>query len=131
MPADAARRVLLSEDQRRDWLRLLRSEGVGPRTFRSLINRFGGARAALDALPEYAARAGRAVKVFSEKETDKELLLAQRLGVRFVAMSEPDYPAALRQVSDAPPVLAVRGTGDTLRRHALAIVGSRNASANG
>ncbi len=131
MQPETARRVLLSDDQRRDWLRLLRSEGVGPRTFRSLVNRFGGAGAALDALPDYAARAGRPVKVFSEKETDAELLFARRLGVRFVAMSEPDYPPALRQVGDAPPLLAVRGAGEALRRHALAIVGSRNASANG
>ena len=51
--------VRLSEEQRIDWLRLIRTDGVGPRTFRALVNRFGGAAAALEALPELSARAGR------------------------------------------------------------------------
>ena len=124
-------RLLLSDDQRRDWLRLFRSEGVGPRTFRAVLNRFGGASSALKALPEYAARAGRSITVFSEKETDAEIIFAKRLGVRFVAMGEPDFPPALAQIADCPPLVAVRGAGAILRRPALAIVGSRNASTNG
>ena len=50
--------VLLSEEQRLDWLRLIRSDNVGPRTFRDLVNYWGGARAALDALPDLARRGG-------------------------------------------------------------------------
>ena len=41
----------LSDEQRLAWLRLIRSENIGPRTFTSLVNRYGGASAALDALP--------------------------------------------------------------------------------
>ena len=48
----------LTDDQRIDWLRLIRSDNVGPRTFRSLVNHFGSARAALERLPELARRGG-------------------------------------------------------------------------
>jgi DNA processing protein len=50
--------VRLTDDQRLDWLRLIRSDNVGPRTFRDLVNHFGGARAALAALPGLARRGG-------------------------------------------------------------------------
>ena len=86
----------LTDEQRLDWLRLIRSEKVGPRTFRALINQYGGASAALDALPDLARRSGRAaLKVTSRAEAEKELALAARLGVRFIGMGEPDYPKAL------------------------------------
>ena len=52
--------VTLTDEQRLDWLRLIRSDNVGPRTFRELVNHFGGARAALDALPALARRGGAA-----------------------------------------------------------------------
>ena len=48
----------LTEAQRIDWLRLIRSDNVGPRTFRSLVNHFGSARAALERLPDLARRGG-------------------------------------------------------------------------
>ena len=57
--ARSAAGVRLTDEQRLDWLRLIRSDNVGPRTFRALINHYGGARAALDALPELARRGGR------------------------------------------------------------------------
>ena len=50
----------LTDTERRDRLRLIRSDNVGPRTFRSLLNHFGTARAALDRLPELARRGGAA-----------------------------------------------------------------------
>ena len=46
------------EADRFDWLRLIRSENVGPDTFHTLLQRFGTARAALDALPDLAAAGG-------------------------------------------------------------------------
>ena len=52
--------IHLTDEQRLDWLRLIRSQNVGPRTFRALINHFGGARAALEALPSLARRGGAA-----------------------------------------------------------------------
>ena len=125
--------VRLSDEQRFDWLRLIRSDNVGPRTFRALINNLGGARAALEALPDLARRGGakRTIRIASPEEIEKELLAARRLGVRFVALGEPEYPPALRQVESAPPILAVRGRDEALQQPAVAIVGSRNASAAG
>ncbi len=125
--------VRLSDEQRFDWLRLIRSDNVGPRTFRALINNLGGARAALDALPELARRGGakRAIRIATVEEIEKELLTARRLGVRFIALGEPEYPPALRQIESAPPILAVRGRDEALQQPAIAIVGSRNASAAG
>jgi DNA processing protein len=123
----------LSDEQRFDWLRLIRSENVGPRTFRALINNCGGARAALEALPELARRggAGRPIRVASVEDIERELAAARKLGVRYVAMGEPDYPPILRQIDSAPPVLAFAGREEALQQPAVAIVGSRNASAAG
>ena len=122
----------LTDEQRLDWLRLIRSENVGPRTFRALVNQFGGASAALDALPDLARRGGRLMlKVTTRAEAEKEMAAAARLGVRFVAMGEPDYPKTLQAIDTAPPLIALRGSVDVLSRPSVAIVGSRNASAAG
>ncbi|MGZ3410567.1 MAG: DNA-processing protein DprA [Xanthobacteraceae bacterium] len=125
--------VTLSDVQRLDWLRLIRSENVGPRTFRSLLNHFGGAGAALQALPELARRGGakRAIKVFPEAEAQKEIDEAHRSGVKFVALGEADYPRRLQETDDPPPLLAMRGNSTALIEPMVAIVGSRNASAVG
>ncbi|MCK0197600.1 DNA-processing protein DprA [Ancylobacter sp. 6x-1] len=133
LPPSPASGVRLDDIQRRDWLRLIRTENVGPRTFRSLINRFGGAAAALEALPNLARRGGRLVppRIPSIDEVEREMTTLDRLGGRFVALGEADYPAALREPDDAPPLLAVRGRINLLRRPMVAIVGSRNASAAG
>ncbi|MFK8251096.1 DNA-processing protein DprA [Ancylobacter terrae] len=125
--------VRLDEQQRRDWLRLLRTENVGPRTFRTLINRFGGAGAAIEALPGLARRGGGLLppRVPSAAEADAEIEALGRMGGRFVALGEPDFPPALRALDDAPPLLAVRGRPELLTAPIVAIVGSRNASAAG
>ncbi len=121
----------LSDAQRIDWLRLIRTEGVGPRTFRGLINRYGGAAAALDALPELTRRRGGAVTPPSRAQAEDEIARAARLGARFVATGETDYPTLLQAADSAPPLVAVRGAAEALSRPAVAIVGSRNASAAG
>lgn len=113
------------------WLRLIRSENVGPATFRALINRYGGAEAALEALPELAARGGRKIRVASLAAIEDEMANAERLGARFVCLGEPDYPVLLRRTEQAPPVLAVMGGADVLTRPTVAIVGARNASLSG
>jgi DNA processing protein len=125
--------VRLTDDQRFDWLRLIRSENVGPRTFLALMGKFGAAGAALDALPELARRGGasRPIRVASVEEVEREIALAQKIGVRFIALGEPGYPPALRQIDSAPPVLALRGREEALQQPAVAIVGARNASAAG
>lgn len=124
--------ALLTDEQRLDWLRLIRSENVGPRTFRALINQYGGASAALEVLPDLARRSGRAaLKVTSRAAAEKELAVAARLGIRFIAMGEPDYPKTLQAADTAPPLIGIRGSTEILSRPAVAMVGSRNASAAG
>ena len=125
--------VRLSEEQRLDWLCLIRSDNVGPRTFRALVNHYGGARAALTALPDLARRGGasRAARVHSRQDAERELKAAKALGVAFVALGEPDYPPRLQMIDDAPPLLAVRGQTAVLHLPAVAVVGARNASAAG
>jgi DNA processing protein len=123
----------LTDQQRFDWLRLVRSENVGPRTFRALVTNCGSVAGALKALPELARRGGakRPIRIASVEEVEKELTAARRHGVRFVALGEPDYPLALQEIDSAPPILALRGQAAVLRNAAVAIVGSRNASAAG
>lgn len=133
--ADGTRRtgIVLSDRQRISWLRLIRSDNVGPATFRDLINTFGTAEQALAMLPELSARGGstRAFRVASVDEAERELAFAQRFGARFVGIGEPDYPQALRQIDAAPPLLAVKGDTAAGLRPSLGIVGSRNASVSG
>jgi len=124
--------ALLTDEQRIDWLRLIRSENVGPRTFRALVNRYGGAGLALEALPDLARKGGRgALRIASREEILREMEAAQRLGARFVAMGEPGYPKPLHAADTAPPMICVRGNIAELERPAVGIVGSRNASAAG
>jgi DNA processing protein len=123
----------LNEAQRIEWLRLIRSDNVGPRTFRSLINHFGSARTALDRLPDLAHRGGaaRPARICSEDEARTELAASNRIGVSLLAPGEAGYPPRLAALDDAPPLLAVRGALETLMRPMIAIVGSRNASGAG
>ena len=125
--------VHLSDDQRLDWLRLIRSDNVGPRTFRALVNHYGGARRALTALPDLARRGGASgpARVCSRQEAELELAAARSLGVTLVALGEPDYPRRLMMIDDAPPLLAVRGRPAVFGLPVVAIVGARNASAAG
>ena len=103
--SEANEGVQLSDEQRLDWLRLIRSDNVGPRTFRALINHYGGARAALAAVPELARRGGAKGpgRVASREDAERELKAAHATGVTFVALGEPDYPRRLQMIDDAPP----------------------------
>ena len=132
MPIEAGG-VALSDAQRLAWLRLIRSENVGPATFRSLINHFGSAQAALDALPDLSQRGGaaRAVRIASLAEAEDEMAATIRLGAAFVGMGEPHYPPWLRHGDGAPPLIAVRGSIQHLTSPAVSIVGARNASVAG
>ncbi len=123
----------LTDAQRVDWLRLIRSDNVGPRTFRSLINHFGSARTALDRLPDLARRGGaaRPGRICSEDDARTELAVGEKLGVHLVTPDEDGYPPRLATLDDAPPLLGVRGARDVLMRPVIAIVGSRNASGAG
>ena len=123
--------IALTDRQRLDWLRLIRSESIGPRTFRALMNRYGGAAAALEALPELARTAGRSIRICSTAEAEREIEALRRCGGRLIALGEPDYPRPLQAIDSAPPLLLVLGCGEVLLRPCVALVGSRNASAAG
>lgn len=126
MPAPA-----LDDRQRLEWLRLIRSESIGPRTFRALLNRFGGAAAALDALPELARQAGKTLKICPLVDAEREFEMLLRRGARLIALGEASYPLPLQAIDSAPPLLAVEGDPAVLNRPCIAMVGSRNASAAG
>ncbi|MFD2233712.1 DNA-processing protein DprA [Phaeospirillum tilakii] len=123
----------LSASERLDWLRLIRSENVGPRTFFRLLTRFGSAAAALDALPALARQGGlrRAIRLCPKAEAAAEIAALERTGARLIAAIEPAYPRPLAAIEDAPPLLAVIGAVSLLERPAVALVGARNASLNG
>ncbi|MGE0241512.1 MAG: DNA-processing protein DprA [Parvibaculaceae bacterium] len=124
---------VLADDERLDWLRLIRSENVGPALFDQLLERFGSAGQALAALPELSRQGGlkRPFRICGRTQAEAEIAAAHALGARFVGKTEPDYPVPLRHIDSAPPVICIKGRSELARREAVAIVGSRNASANG
>ena len=125
--------VELTETERVDRLRLIRSDNIGPRTFRTLLNHCGSAREALRALPALARKGGadRPAHICSREDAERELTKARSLGVTFVATGEPNYPRRLAAIDDPPPLIAGKGNPSALARPMAAMVGSRNASAAG
>jgi len=123
----------LSTTEKLDWLQLARSGGIGPRTFFKLLQRFGSARRAFAELPRLAHEAGAEERWQrcrrDEAEAELEALSAQ--GCRLIAHGEPDYPTHLAEIADPPPLLTVQGRVELLAAPGVALVGARNASANG
>jgi DNA processing protein len=118
---------------RTDLLRLIRSEGVGPVTFRRLIDRYHSASAALDALPKLAKAGGRETPpaVISVAEAEREMERTSAAGGRMIFLGDPEYPPLLAMLDDAPPCLIMSGDASLALRRCVAAVGGRNASANG
>jgi DNA processing protein len=114
-------------------LRLIRSENVGPITFRELINHYGGAQSALDALPELSRRGGhgRTIRICKREQAEAELEAGEAAGAAPLFTIEPGYPRWLAQIDVPPPLLYVTGKADLLERPAIGVVGSRDASAAG
>jgi DNA processing protein len=133
MNADGAPGVFpkVTDDQRLACLRLIRSDRIGPVTFRELLDHFGSAAAAIEAAPELARRGGRAIRICPVDVAEREMAEADRLGARLVTFDEADYPALLAHIDGAPPVITVRGNAEIFSRPTVAIVGSRNASITG
>jgi DNA processing protein len=125
--------IALTDRQRIAWLRLIRSDNVGPHTFRELINHCGSAENALAMLPELSARGGatRSIRIATVSDAERELETARRQGARFIGIGEPNYPPALRQLDGAPPLLAVKGNLAAAVQPSVGLVGSRNASVAG
>ena len=88
-----------------DRLRLVRSPGIGPVTYRQLIARFGSASAALDAVPDLAARGGgKAPRLASRADAEREIARVEALGGRYLALGQGLYPRTLAELDDAPPL---------------------------
>ena len=123
----------LTDSERRDWLRLSRSENVGPASFRLLVERFGSAGKALEALPDLSRRGGldRSIRIYPRDEAERDLERAEIFGARFVGLHEADYPPLLRHIDQAPPLICLKGRIDLLARPSVAVVGTREASALG
>lgn len=124
---------MINEAERIARIRLFRSETVGPITFYKLLSRFGNAVQALEAMPAMAQRAGRKTtpRVASVQDVSNELKMIEAQGGQMVVFGDEIYPEWLATVEDAPPVLSVLGDPLLLSQNCIAIVGSRNASANG
>ncbi len=111
-------------------LRLIRSDNIGPVTYFQLIERFGSAQAAIDAIPDLAARGGgRTPRLAERAAVEREMEAAERLGGRYLFLGQGLYPPLLAQVETAPPAVIVMGQLSLLEKPAIAIVGARNASA--
>ena len=123
----------LSDDERLCWHRLAQCENVGPITFKQLLSRFGSAAAALDAVPELSRRGGsrRVIRLYDVARAEADFAAAARLGARYVALCEADYPELLRHSPAPPPLICVKGSTDLMKQRLIGIVGARNASANG
>ena len=111
-------------------LRLIRSDNIGPVTYFQLLARFGSASAALDAIPDLAARGGgRVPKLASRAAVEREMEEVARLGARYLFLGQGLYPPLLAEIETAPPALIVRGHLSLLDKPVIALVGARNASA--
>ncbi len=123
----------MTEAELLDRLRLARTEGVGPVTYRRLLQRFATAAEALEALPGLASAGGRAAPPTLPKPGDarREMDSVAKLGGRILVLGGPDYPPLLALLDSAPPAISVLGDVAALNTRAVAMVGARNASANG
>ena len=111
-------------------LRLIRSDNIGPVTYFQLLARFGSASAALEAIPDLAARGGgRAPRLAPRAAIEREMEAVEALGARYLFLGQGLYPPLLAELETAPPALVVKGHPTLLDKPAIALVGARNASA--
>ncbi len=123
----------VSEQERLEWLRLFRTDNIGPITFYQLIQRYGSAHEALKALPELSRRGGRKKPLTApdERLVYQEYKALKKIGGEIITAHDAAYPLALTATDDAPPILSVIGNTALLNKSCIAIVGARNASLNG
>jgi len=125
----AATALALSQDEAFVRIRLLRSPNIGPVSFHQLLRRFGSAVAALDALPDLAARGKRQYRAAPASRIEDEVAAVRKAGARYLFHDMADYPALLREIDGAPPILTVRGDLSLAAKPCVSMVGARNASA--
>lgn len=126
-------KATFSNEEKLDWLRLIRTDNVGPITFYKLLERYGSAAEALKALPELSKKGGRTKALVAPTASliSAEYETLQKLGGDIICASEAAYPLALAATDDAPPVLSYIGDITLARAPCVAMVGARNASLNG
>ncbi|MET3897245.1 DNA processing protein [Devosia sp. UYZn731] len=123
--------LVLTRSQRTAWLRLIRTENVGPVTFRQLLNRFGSAEAAIEALPGLLKRTGKAPRITTQMQAEDELAGLERYGAKLVATGEADYPDLLNYIPASPPLVTMAGGENLDWARTVGMVGARNASSAG
>jgi DNA processing protein len=120
------------EAEKRAWLRLARTQNIGPSTFAALIARFGSARRAIEEVPNLARRGGgEPLRIPSDTDAAREIEALAKRGGRLIASCEPEFPSGLAALEAPPPVISVLGRASIVSRETVAIVGARNASALG
>jgi len=128
--ANSKNGIRLSDQQRLNWLRLIRTENIGPVAFRDLIMFCGSAASAIERLPDLNIRGGgsKPVRVTPHEDAEREIEAIKRMGARLVGMGEPDYPQQLKNCEAPPPLVIIKGDPNVFRKPP---VGSRNASVVG
>lgn len=123
----------MTDQDKIDCIRLIRSENIGPKTFEALMLLHGNATKALDAIPTMSSKGGRntPLKICSKSDAVKEIESARKKGAELITIYDEAYPKLLKQIKDAPPVLTIFGKKDILNSRTIAVVGARNSSANG
>ena len=108
-------------------LRLINTDRIGPVKFYQLVDEFGSPEKAVAFLEKNSKQ-----KPWSIEQAEEELVKAQKLGVTILLYSDNEYPQALKNDKNSPPILYVKGDVNTLTYdRAIAIVGGRSASITG
>ncbi|MHC5061866.1 MAG: DNA-processing protein DprA, partial [Planctomycetota bacterium] len=121
------------------WLKLTRSEGVGSVTFANLLKHFrsvdrilGASARELEKVDGIGYKTAEKIASSAHKyDPQKELELAQKLGVWIINIKDRRYPTLLKRIYDPPPVIYIRGTLSSADNLSIAIVGSRRCSLYG
>jgi len=105
-------------------LRLKMCPGLGDRRISALVNEHGSGKAALRAVRSQG-------HLFESKESPPSVDAWRKRGIQAVPMTSPDYPSALLNLTDPPPLLFLKGRPALLHGPAVAIVGARRATEGG
>ena len=124
--------MTLTDAERFARLRLARTDQIGPVTFRQLLERFGSAGRALEALPDLTRRGGtHGHAIPPVDDIAAEMEAGERIGARLIVLGDADYPDMLAAVDPPPPLLWALGDASLMARPCIAVVGARIASAGG
>lgn len=120
----------LNEAEKINWIKLARSENIGPATFFRLLEIFGSASIAVEKTPEFSKQGGakKPLTICAQSAIDAELTKTQKFGAEILIFPENNYPRLLREIYDPAPILTVLGKKELLNQDSIAIVGPRNAS---